>query len=512
MTKKQKNNNDTDKSIDIPVTAMEAELNRSDEVEEGVDRDSKGTGKGSAAMSWFLGAMVVLMRLAVGGVFILSGFSKAIDPWGSFYKFNEYLLAFGMEELLGLSVVGAFVLAALEFMLGVCLVTGSCRRGVPFVCTLFMLFMTPLTYWLATTNAVPDCGCFGDMLVLSNWATFEKNLALLAGCIYLLFLNKRVPSVFGPAVHWVVMVLSVVYALALSFYGYVTQPLLDFRPYKVGVQLNSDAAPVSDDSYVFIYEKDGVQREFKLDSVPDEESGWEYVDRRMVAKADTADAGGVTIAAWDNGDDVSDVIVQSDTAMLILMPDLDKVNLAFTFLLNELNDHASAQGCNVMALTSASEEQIDAWNDITQAHYPIYAADDSHIKMLARGNPAVVFLVNGKVEWKRTLVSIDPDLIRSPVFPVSQFNDDYRPYAVLGTITALYLLMLCLLLVVNRTHVVIIKAVSLVRMAFGRKEKGVVADPSVSEDVIDYDDPAPEHDPDEGPVVIHTEDEPVDRD
>ena len=53
------------------------------------------------------------MRLLVGAVFIYSGFVKAVDPWGTLYKFEEYVTAMGIPMFHSLLVAGVFALCAL---------------------------------------------------------------------------------------------------------------------------------------------------------------------------------------------------------------------------------------------------------------------------------------------------------------------------------------------------------------------------------------------------------------
>ena len=162
--------------------------------------------------------LTVLMRLVVGAVFVFSGFTKSIDPWGTTYKITDYLNAMGLGQWTGTALFIAVSLAALEFMLGFAIVLGSYRRSAPVLALLLMLVMTPLTLWLAVTGAVPDCGCFGDAWHLSNWATFAKNVLLLLGIIYLLVFNKTVKGIYGPAVQWVVMTLAFAFVMAVAYY------------------------------------------------------------------------------------------------------------------------------------------------------------------------------------------------------------------------------------------------------------------------------------------------------
>lgn len=136
-------------------------------------------------------AIVVLCRLVVGAVFVFSGFVKGIDPWGSFYKFSEYFATFGMQGMENVALFGAFAVAVVEFVLGVSVLLGAFRRGGVLLTGMMMLVMLPLTLYLALTDVVPDCGCFGDAVVISNWATFWKNVVLTLMIAFWCRLTKR---------------------------------------------------------------------------------------------------------------------------------------------------------------------------------------------------------------------------------------------------------------------------------------------------------------------------------
>ena len=421
---------------------------------------------------WVITAIVLLMRLVVGGIFIFSGFVKAIDPWGTYYKVTEYLLTLGWDTLASQALFFAFALPALELLLGVAIFVGAYRRSAPIAVLLFMALMLPLTLWLAVTNAVPDCGCFGDALILTNWATFGKNLLLTLGALFLLLFGRHVPGVFGPAVQWMVMAATFVATMAIAWQGYFTQPLIDYRPYPTGTRLVSSQPSTNDQDYLFIYEKDGQEHEFTIDSVPDEEDGWTFVDRREVVKQPQAlQAGERTIAVTDHGTDSADELLENDSLLLLLFPDLPQVSIATTFVINELTDKARNHGVTVSGLTSASDGQIAEWIDISMAEYPMLVADDSDIKMLARGNPAVVYVKQGVIKWKRTLNSISADALHDDSLTIDTLSDDLNPGGYLRRVALYYAMALVVILVLNRTHL-------LVRPLFTRKRKTDSTTPS----------------------------------
>ena len=81
------------------------------------------------------------------------------------------------------------------------------------------------------------------------------------------------------------MHLSVLYVLGIAMWGVYRLPLIDFRPFHVGADIQrqmeipkGEEAPQFETT--FILEKDGVQREFTLDNYPD--STWKFVDSKSV--------------------------------------------------------------------------------------------------------------------------------------------------------------------------------------------------------------------------------------
>ena len=76
--------------------------------------------------------IVNICRIMLATTFILSGFVKAVDPLGTQYKIDDYLGAMHLGGMLpGIASLGAsVVLAAVEFCLGIFLLTPSCNERI----------------------------------------------------------------------------------------------------------------------------------------------------------------------------------------------------------------------------------------------------------------------------------------------------------------------------------------------------------------------------------------------
>ena len=71
--------------------------------------------------------------------------------------------------------------------------------------------------------------------------------------------------------------------------------------------------------------------------------------------------------------------------------------------------------------------------------------------MLARGNPAVVFLHNGTIAWKRTLSSLDVERI-AETHDLETWGRDFDATTTLHRLLVYYLLAMIALLILNRTY------------------------------------------------------------
>lgn len=406
---------------------------------------------GSNKYALVIKALTWVCRITVGCVFIISGFVKAIDPWGSLYKFEEYVAAMGIPMLHTLLLTGVFALCALEFLIGVFSLLGCYRRSCPVVGLVFISAMLILTLWIAIFDPVSDCGCFGDFIHLSNWSTFWKNVVLTIMMIWLVRYNRTAVTVISPAFQWMAFVISLLFITVIAMQGYLRQPFADFRPYKTGSNIVSlsDTDDETEVDFRFVYEKNGERREFGInDDLPSEDDGWIFVERIDIMPHNSTSAPSSqdhSFRLWSrNGEtDMTDEIMSSHNQMfLLLIPDLSSVSPATTWKINELYDWGAQHDTEMIAVVSGTTNQIAEWEDLSMPQYEIYTCDDTAIKEVARGNPAVVYVENNRIIWKSTLGALDIDLVSEQgekIMPADLATDGQREM-----INLIYLFMACL--------------------------------------------------------------------
>ena len=186
-------------------------------------------------MSRFQDMVTTLLRWVLGAVFIFSGAVKCVDPVGTAIYVEKYLATYSLSELAVASEPIAIVLMVVEFAVGLLLILGVCRRGVAFLSSAMLLIFTIITLLSATVLPIGECGCFGDAVKLTPWETFFKNMVLLPISIYIWHTSDRGRRF--TIVDFVSVAIALVLPLSVSLYTLSTMPLVDFLPYKVGINL-----------------------------------------------------------------------------------------------------------------------------------------------------------------------------------------------------------------------------------------------------------------------------------
>lgn len=361
-----------------------------------------------------------ISRTLLGLVFIFSGVVKAIDPLGTVYKIEDYLKAFGgfFNELLPMAELAAWALIILELLLGVCMVLNIRTQWTSWFALLFYLVMTPLTLYIALTNPVSDCGCFGDAIVLTNWQTFWKNVVLIVLAIILVALRKHVRQLWSNWMEMLLVALTILAAVVFMSWTRNHLPVKDFRPYKIGNHLPTlmeypeDAEPDVYE-YAFVYEKDGVEQTFTLENYPKGDSTWTFVrqDSRLIKKGYEPPIHDLEILNANYEDLTWDILESEEPVTLVVMYDLKKADKAQITKVEALASNLSpfASSPDTLPLQGESEGNFyiltgSGTDDIINfcLEYPalsdyVCTCDPVTLKTIVRANPGVIVLQNGTV-------------------------------------------------------------------------------------------------------------------
>ena len=343
-----------------------------------------------------------ISRTLLALVFIFSGVVKAIDPLGTVYKIEDYLKAFGglFTDLMPVAQTAAWILIILELLLGVCMLLNVRTKWTSWIALLFYCVMTPLTLYIALTNPVSDCGCFGDAILLTNWQTFWKNIILIILAITLVCLRKSTHQLWRGWMELVIAATTI--AAALSFMTWTNQhlPVKDFRPYKIGNHLPTIMEDYEPDQYEYTYicAKDSIEQAFTADNYPD--STWTLVryESKLIKQGDDSPIHDFEIINTYGDDLTWDILESEEPVTLVIMYDLAKADKKQLVKVAALKNNTEQPLNNFYILTGSSTDEIIAFaQEYPELEECICTCDPVTLKTIVRANPGVIVLRNGTV-------------------------------------------------------------------------------------------------------------------
>lgn len=344
-----------------------------------------------------------VIRVVLGLLFVFSGLIKLNDPLGLVFKIEEYFSA----GVFNISVSPSFVvdmagaLITLEIILGAILLMGRFKTFALWTLLALNAGFTFLTFYSAVTGSVSDCGCFGEAIKLSPWVSFAKNIVILVAVVVLIMWQRFIKPGVGFRKSMSVIALIFAFSLAVIYYVLRYEPIVDFRPYKVDVDIKKamelpvgDKAPVFE--HVWTYLVDGKKKKFT-----DEQEPWNIPDAQFVSRDTRLVSGklpeitGFSVMAPD-GQDITDSLLAMDHVLLVSC-----FNMAETEADNWKKIDAYVQQKGIDAyLLSNTDNRI--YVEEFGIKMPVCFTDPVILKTIMRANPGVVELKKGVIVSKRS--------------------------------------------------------------------------------------------------------------
>jgi uncharacterized membrane protein YphA (DoxX/SURF4 family) len=338
-------------------------------------------------------------RILVGLVFIFSGFVKGIDPLGFSYRLEDYFQVFGMPWAVPFALYLTIFLCTLEFTIGISLLFNLWIRVFSWFLLAMMIFFTCLTFFDAISNLVPDCGCFGDAIKLTNLQTFLKNVILFIFVIPIIKDRKKFKQWAPDSAQKMFLLIFWFLFMGVSIYCYRHLPLIDFMGWKVGKKINQQATPQK--FYVKYKNKlTGEEKEYLAPNYPWNDSvwmsQWAFKSQRAVNRSKGQAL--ALMAEDENGVDFTSSIINNPDLQFILVAwDLSKSDTAAFHKILPFYKRTVSDGYSFVCLTSSLQGDIKKFKSNNGAGFNFYNADDVVLKTMIRSNPGLILIRNGKV-------------------------------------------------------------------------------------------------------------------
>ncbi|PPK95076.1 DoxX-like protein [Nonlabens xylanidelens] len=352
--------------------------------------------------------LVTFCRWFVGVLFIFSGLIKLNDPLGFSYKLDEYFSAavLGLEFLQPFALPLAIFLVIFEVILGIMLLIGFQRKFTIWSLLLMIGFFTFLTFYSAYFDKVTDCGCFGDAIPLVPWESFAKDVVLLVMILILFFNMDKWKSAFAKAKSSIIILVSTIICFIIAYYVLMHLPILDFRAYKVGtdieVAMQEDPSQPDIYGYDWYYTVDGKEEIITTDGqVPEGRPGYDKVETRIIQEAALPKIHDFSIEK--DGEDYTQEILDKEKVAFVMIYDVSKIEEGGMEKLASFTTRAQAAGYEVIGLSANGIEQLEPLMKSYDFSIPFYTTDGTQLKTAVRSTPAVMTIkkgvVTGKSHW-----------------------------------------------------------------------------------------------------------------
>lgn len=343
-----------------------------------------------------------MARTIVGAVLVFSSIVKALDPYGTVLKMEEYLAAMGWHSVGDVAMWGAVALVGVEMLVGAALVVGALPRLTAKAALVLNGAFLLVTLWAAVANPVAECGCFGDVVTLTNWQSFAKNVVLVALTLVALWgAGER-----GRMWREVTAATAVVGVVTLAVWSLIKLPIVEKFPFGEGVNIveaiDNDVA--LSESYVVCREvATGVERTFAMDDSEWWDDGrWEFVRTETPGAKESVKVSARDFRLYVDDYDITAQVLMVPVCRLMCVENVDRLTDRELTKLQRIAESCMARDERVMVVSASPLKKLER----KFRNMEFCNMDPVVLRALLRARAGIVTLQRGTVVHKVTVAAV----------------------------------------------------------------------------------------------------------
>ncbi len=365
--------------------------------------------------------IVNISRVIVGLLFIFSGLIKANDPLGLSYKMQEFFEVWGANASLhslmlflnDYALAFSIITITLEVIVGVALLLGWAPRLFSWLLLLLIIFFTFLTGYAVLSGKIRTCGCFGDCIPLTAMQSFTKDIILCVLILIIFFGARYIRPIFRGALNFVVLCVATLLVLGFQWYVLRRLPVFDCLPFKSGNnilelrKMPANAIPDKMD-FKFVYEKNGENKEFGKDQLPD--STWTFVKREDIViekgKNNEPPIKDFFLNTMSGTDSTEAVLNHPGEYYLFFVKDVGR-DTTWMDDFRKLHTLSMQQNRPLYIVASQASAAHTLFNEKNNFNVTVLGCDATALKTAARTDPALYLMKGPVIQKKWGVADID---------------------------------------------------------------------------------------------------------
>lgn len=208
-----------------------------------------------------------------------------------------------------------------------------------------------------------------------------------------------------------ITIIAAVMFTLFMIYNIRFNPVIDFRPFKVGTNIPESmkipaGAPRQVYDITFLYEKDGVVKEFTLDNYPANDTAWRFIDQKsvLISKGYEPPIKSFSISNYEGVDVTSSITENQGYTLLMISHTLSKAKKGAIANGLIIGSEVQAKNINFYVVTGSSRDEIDSFRN----GLIFCTADLTLLKTIVRTNPGYLLIKNGTIIAKWSYNEVPP--------------------------------------------------------------------------------------------------------